>query len=612
MAKIYPLPTLPCALPISVIPDFVDTAAVSEQFVKVLGNLNEDDLAPDAIWRDSFALTGTLRTFYSAASVMEAWRATTKTHKPSKFGKFGQPRITRPSIPGTAWLTLGFTFETSGIPATTCSGFLYVFPTKVGMWKIWMIQTILEQLIGQPNVDVREIVVKSLREPALNGNVNGTVNGACGVNSRGYSKSTNNINGAGSANPNHSGSPVKRDFDCVVIGGGQAGLSTAGCLGALGVSYVILEKHAAVGDSWGKRYNSTKLHTIREFAHLPFERTFPDTYPEFLTKDMLSEGYKDWAKRFDINIWCSTSFLSGSWDEESTTWTLKILRDSIESSITSSYVVFAAGSGSFLPVKPNYENPDLFKGITLHSANYKSAAEWTGKHGIVIGTANTGHDVAEDMLAAGMASVTMVQRSPTYVVPAEHYKQILDKAYNSDVPTRLADRMSFSGPAALSRIMGRNSLHGQAALEPERFDALEKVGFLLDRDGDMMYQLLQRFGGHYMDVGTSKKISTGQVCHLIHSAIGMVLLVEALTWSTGKIKVKSNSLPVSWVEDGLVCQNNDHLKADVVVFATGFLCDLRLMVADLFGQEVANQVEEFWGLDEEGELKGAFKPSGRE
>lgn len=33
------------------------------------------------------------------------------------------------------------------------------------------------------------------------------------------------------------------------------------------------------------------------------------------------------------------------------------------------------------------------------------------------------HDVAEDMLAAGLASVTMVQRSATLVVPIEHYSE---------------------------------------------------------------------------------------------------------------------------------------------------------------------------------------------
>ena len=78
-----------------------------------------------------------------------------------------------------------------------------------------------------------------------------------------------------------------------------------------------------------------------------------------------------------------------------------------------------------------------------------------------------------------------------------------------------------------------------------------------------------------------------------------------------QIKMKSDSLPVAYTEDGLLFSNGDHLKADVIVFATGFVGNLRLVVADIFGPEVGSQVEDFWGLDDEGEIRGAFKPSGR-
>lgn len=69
---------------------------------------------------------------------------------------------------------------------------------------------------------------------------------------------------------------------------------------------------------------------------------------------------------------------------------------------------------------------------------------------------------------------------------------------------------------------------------------------------------------------------------------------------------------MAYTGDGLLFSNGDHLKADVIVFATGFVGNLRLVVAQIFGDDVANQVGDFWGLDEEGELRGAFKPSGRE
>jgi cation diffusion facilitator CzcD-associated flavoprotein CzcO len=69
----------------------------------------------------------------------------------------------------------------------------------------------------------------------------------------------------------------------------------------------------------------------------------------------------------------------------------------------------------------------------MHSKDYKNALDWRGKHGVVVGTANTGkssifllrgpyiqifllllaQDIAEDMVNAGLASVTLVQRSKT-------------------------------------------------------------------------------------------------------------------------------------------------------------------------------------------------------
>jgi hypothetical protein len=35
-------------------------------------------------------------------------------------------------------------------------------------------------------------------------------------------------------------------------------------------------------------------------AHLPFDRTFPPHYPQYLTKDDLAQGYLDWSKKYGI------------------------------------------------------------------------------------------------------------------------------------------------------------------------------------------------------------------------------------------------------------------------------------------------------------------------
>jgi hypothetical protein len=249
-ANLYTLPSLPCALPTVAIPEDIDLTIVASQAEQALCNLTEDDFLLNAIWRDSFALTGTLRTFYSAAAVVKAWTETSTTHRPGHFAIGPAPlKVMRTAM--ATWVEVPFTFETTGMPGTVCSGFASM--TLDGRWRIWILRTILEGLKGEPSVDILE-PIEILAQKTANG---ATTNGVAYVN--GKDKSANGANGVNSQhNGSSNGSNRPRHYGCVVIGGGQAGLSTGGRLQALGVSYVILEKHDKVGDNWKTRYDSTK------------------------------------------------------------------------------------------------------------------------------------------------------------------------------------------------------------------------------------------------------------------------------------------------------------------------------------------------------------------
>ncbi|KKA21554.1 Flavin-containing monooxygenase [Rasamsonia emersonii CBS 393.64] len=553
------LETLPCTLPTEKIPDDVDPAAIATTFAQRINDLSLEDFTSDALWRDTFALTGSLRTFYSAVSIIPVWRKLCHSRGATAFALLPGTAHVRRTGPEVCWLDVSFTFETENEPATSCYGFLSLVPDpdQSGNWKIWLLRTVLEQLQGNHgNVDQLAPVMSDSAK--LNG----------------FPKAVDG----------------EQHFDCVVVGAGQAGLSTAGRLQALGVSYVLIERNDQVGDNWLLRYDSVKLHTTREYAHLPFDRTFTPDYPEWLTKHDLARGYKKWVAKYGINVWLSTNLESGVWDESRKQWILNLRKrhangDCLQS-ISCSHVVMAVGGGCQVPIMPSYPGREKFKGVVLHSADYKNPFSWRGKHGVVIGTANTGHDVADDMVEAGLESVTMVQRGRTYVVPQEAYKKGADALYNAKIPSDVADRIAYSSPLVVSRQIGLLHSRYLAAAEPERFDALERVGFRVDRYGEVVYQLHEKFGGHYMDVGTSRKIADGL------------------------IKIKSDALPVAYTEDGLEFSDGSHLKADVIVFATGFAGNMRDVVREIFGSEVADVVEDFWGLNSEGELRGAFKPSG--
>jgi hypothetical protein len=66
-------------------------------------------------------------------------------------------------------------------------------------------------------------------------------------------------------------------------------------------------------------------------------------------------------------------------------------------------------------------------------------------------------------------------------------------------------------PLAITRLKSMFANNSLAAIDSERFDALERAGFRVERYGDQWKAMSERFGGHYIDVGASAKIAAGPV-----------------------------------------------------------------------------------------------------
>lgn len=468
----YPIEELPGDLPDTKISHAINHVAAVDYCLRYLDNFNAEVFSRNGIWRDIYALTGIPRTFYGPQDIQSAWTELEEVHHPSTFKLLeGTSKVVRLGE-GHSWIQARFSFVTSGAPATKCSGQIGIVPDLEFGWKIWFLTTILEEIEGLPNPDIISAEIQQCHpKPKV----------------------------------------VDTEFDCVIVGAGFAGLCLAGRLKAMGISYVIIEKNDNIGDNWTSRYDSARFHTSKYYSDMPLGTIFGEDYEYFPTGKDLARGYQEYVDQHKINVQLSSYMKSASLDQKTNVWTINFVSQGETKTIRAPHFVLAIGAGGTIPKMPQLPGREHFRGEVIHSATYKNASEWKGKRCVIVGCGNTAHDVAEDMLDAGAAEVTMIQRGRTSVFPIEHYSAWSDPIYNATSSIEDADRQIMALPLVVTRLA---ALHGGKPLvdaDPDRFDSLEKAGFRVERYGDLWKLLTDRLGGHYMDVGASAKISAGLV-----------------------------------------------------------------------------------------------------
>lgn len=386
-----------------------------------------------------------------------------------------------------------------------------------------------------------------------------------------------------------SGSYADRDPDVIVVGAGHAGLTIAARLGHLGIDALIVDRMVRIGDNWRQRYHSLTLHNQTPVNHLPF-LPFPATWPKYLPKDKLAGWLEYYAEAMELNVWLQTDFVSATFDDDAGCWHA-ILRkaDGTNRVMHPRHVVLATGGVSGTPFIPATPGLGEFRGVVIHSSEFKSGSEWRGRNAVIVGTGNSGHDVAQDLFSHG-AHTTMVQRNPTNVLSVEPSSQLLFRLYTENIPTEDSDLLSIATPYPEFLRGHKIVTQEMKRLDRDLLEGLATAGFKTDLgedDAGFQIQYLKRGGGYYLNVGCSDLIVQGKVKILQYAAI------ETLS------------------SDGIVLRDGTKILADLIVMATGYKSQTDLVRA-LFGDVVANRVGPVWGLDDEGEVLNMWKRTKQE
>lgn len=86
-----------------------------------------------------------------------------------------------------------------------------------------------------------------------------------------------------------------------------------------------------------------------------------------------------------------------------------------------------------------------------------------------------------------------------------------EQQQNKHLPLEQADREALAFPNSVIRQMLLGHYKMMSGQEPQRYAEVAKAGFQVDPNVDIWNVLCGRQGGHYVDIGTSKKIGDGTV-----------------------------------------------------------------------------------------------------
>uniref|UniRef100_A0A453MLL9 indole-3-pyruvate monooxygenase n=1 Tax=Aegilops tauschii subsp. strangulata TaxID=200361 RepID=A0A453MLL9_AEGTS len=202
----------------------------------------------------------------------------------------------------------------------------------------------------------------------------------------------------------------------LIVGAGPAGLATAACVSQFSIPYVIVERENCSASLWRNRtYDRLKLHLAREFCELP-HMPYPADTPTYIPKNTFIKYVDDYIECFAIHPRYLTVVESSTYDFNGKYWSI-MAHDMAKCKIVNyraKFLVVASGENSVenIPVIPGLEN---FPGVAIHSSCYKSGIDYSGRNVLVIGSGNSGMEIAYDLASHG-ANTSIIIRSPVCIL----------------------------------------------------------------------------------------------------------------------------------------------------------------------------------------------------
>jgi putative flavoprotein involved in K+ transport len=189
-----------------------------------------------------------------------------------------------------------------------------------------------------------------------------------------------------------SSSKSTEEFDTVVIGGGQAGLSVGYYLKKRGRSFVILDANDRIGGSWRTRtWNSLRLFTPARYDRLP-GWGYPGPGWSYPTAKELADYLEAYALRFELPVRSATAVKRLAKEGE------RYVVDCGERRLVADNVVVATGFYG-TPSLPDFASELDPRIVQMHSSEYRDPSQLRPGGVLLVGAGNSGADIGMEVSA---------------------------------------------------------------------------------------------------------------------------------------------------------------------------------------------------------------------
>jgi cation diffusion facilitator CzcD-associated flavoprotein CzcO len=339
--------------------------------------------------------------------------------------------------------------------------------------------------------------------------------------------------------------------DVVVVGAGLSGIGAGYHLQTMSPdrSYVILEGRDGLGGTWdlfkypGIRSDSD-MHTLG-FSFKPWTeaKSIADgpSILKYLKQTVAQFG-------IDKHIRYGQLVTKAQWSTDDAQWTVTSTDKATGASntITCSFLFMCSGYYSYKKGHtPEFTGRERFKGIVVHPQEWPVDLDYAGKRVVVIGSGATAVTIVPS-IADKAAHVTMLQRSPTYMVSRPDH-DVLANRLRKVLPAKMAYNLT-----RFKNTWRQQLVYNKTRTDPDKVKQLLLGGIKMELGAE--YDIAKHFTPAYNPWDQ-------RLC-LVPNGDFFKAMRE------GKASVVTDHI-ASFTETGIQLASGEHLDADIIVTATG-------------------------------------------